>query len=145
MKFIAIIISTFFYLGKVRFAPGTVASLATLIIWNFITLDSLLIRLLIALIITFLGFISIKISSSEFKIEDPPEIVIDEVVGMSIPLLFIIDNFFLSVISFILFRILDICKPSIIYYSQTFKGEYGVLMDDILSGLIVALIIIHYL
>ena len=145
MKFIAIIISTFFYLGKVRFAPGTVASLATLIIWNFITLDSLLIRLLIALIITFLGFISIKISSSEFKIKDPPEIVIDEVVGMSIPLLFIIDNFFLSIISFILFRILDICKPSIIYYSQSFKGEYGVLMDDILSGLIVALIIIHYL
>tara|TARA_B100002052_G_scaffold16090_2_gene12862 strand:- start:28147 stop:28584 length:438 start_codon:yes stop_codon:yes gene_type:complete len=145
MKFIAIIISTFFYLGKVRFAPGTVASLATLIIWNFITLDSLLIRLLIVLIITFLGFVSIKISSSEFKVEDPPEIVIDEVVGMSIPLLFIIDNFFLSVISFILFRILDICKPSIIYYSQTFKGEYGVLMDDILSGLIVALIIIHYL
>ena len=145
MKFIAIIISTFFYLGKVRFAPGTVASLATLIIWNFITLDSLLIRLLIVLIITFLGFVSIKISSSEFKVEDPPEIVIDEVVGMSIPLLFIIDNFFLSVISFILFRILDICKPSIIYYSQKFKGEYGVLMDDILSGLIVALIIIHYL
>ncbi len=145
MKFIAIIISTFFYLGKVRFAPGTVASLATLIIWNFITLDSLLIRLLFVLIITFLGFVSIKISSSEFEVEDPSEIVIDEVVGMSIPLLFIIDNFFLSVISFILFRILDICKPSIIYYSQTFKGEYGVLMDDILSGLIVALIIIHYL
>tara|TARA_Y100001970_G_scaffold293051_1_gene437427 strand:- start:1892 stop:2329 length:438 start_codon:yes stop_codon:yes gene_type:complete len=145
MKFISIIISTFFYLGKVKFAPGTVASFATLIVWNFITLDSFLIRLLILLIITFLGLISIKISSSEFEVEDPPEIVIDEVVGMSIPLLFIVDNFFLSTIAFILFRILDICKPSIIYYSQSLKGEYGVLMDDILSGLIAALIIINYL
>ena len=145
MKFSAIIISTFFYLGKIRFAPGTVASFATLIIWHFLTLDSLLIRLWIVLIITLLGYMSIKISSSEFEAKDPPEIVIDEVVGMSIPLLFIVDNFFLSIIAFILFRILDIFKPSIIYYSQSFKGEYGVLMDDILSGLIVALIIVNYL
>ena len=142
---LANLISTFFYLGKFPVFPGTVASLATLIIWNFITVESLLFRFIILLLIILFGFISINISLPAFKSEDPQEIVIDEVVGMSIPLIFIFNDLFLSILSFILFRILDILKPSIIYYSQSFRDAYGILMDDILSGLIVALIIINYL
>lgn len=142
---LARLISTFFYLGNIPIFPGTIASLATLILWSFISLDSLLIRFFILLVITFCGFIAIKLSLSSFEEEDPQAIVIDEVVGMSIPLVFILDNLFLSMLAFILFRIFDIFKPSIIYYSQSLKEEYGILMDDILSGLITILIIINYL
>lgn len=142
---LAKLIATFFYLGKVPILPGTVASFATLIIWHFISLDSFLIRFVVLLLIILCGFISIKVSLPLFQEKDPQEIVIDEVVGMSIPLLFILDSFFLSIISFILFRILDIFKPSIVYYSQSLNAEYGILMDDILSGIITALIIINYL
>ena len=142
---IAEFIATFFYLGKVPILPGTVASLATLILWNFISLESFLMRFILLLIISLFGLISIKISLPLFKEEDPQKIVIDEVVGMSIPLLFILDSLFLSIIAFILFRILDIFKPSIIYYSQSFNREYGILIDDILCGIITALIIINYL
>ena len=142
---LARLISTFFYLGNTPIFPGTVASLATLILWNFISLDSLLVRFFILLVIIFCGFIAIKISLPSFKEEDPQAIVIDEVVGMSIPLLFILDNLFISILAFLLFRILDIFKPSIIYYSQSLKEEYGILMDDILSGFITTLIIINYL
>ena len=142
---LARLISTFFYLGNIPIFPGTIASLATLILWSFISLDSLLIRFFILLVITFCGFIAIKLSLSSFEEEDPQAIVIDEVVGMSIPLVFILDNLFLSMLAFILFRIFDIFKPSIIYYSQSLKEEYWILMDDILSGLITILIIINYL
>jgi len=142
---LARLISTFFYLGNIPIFPGTIASLATLILWSFISLDSLLIRFFILLVITFCGFIAIKLSLSLFEEEDPQAIVIDEVIGMSIPLVFILDNLFLSMLAFILFRIFDIFKPSIIYYSQSLKEEYGILMDDILSGLITILIIINYL
>ena len=142
---LAILISTFFHLGKIQVFPGTIASLATLILWNFISLDSFLIRGIILLVIILFAFISIKISLPSFQEDDPQAIVIDEVVGMSIPLLFILDNIFISILAFILFRILDILKPSIIYYSQSFEGAYGILMDDILSGVITALIIINYL
>ena len=142
---LARLISTFFYLGNIPIFPGTIASLATLILWSFISLDSLLIRFFILLVITFCGFIAIKLSLSSFEEEDPQAIVIDEVVGMSIPLVFILDNLFLSILAFILFRIFDIFKPSIIYYSQSLKEEYGILMDDILSGIITILIIINYL
>ena len=142
---LARLISTFFYLGNIPIFPGTIASLATLILWSFISLDSLLIRFFILLVIIFCGFIATKLSLPSFEEEDPQAIVIDEVVGMSIPLVFILDNLFLSMLAFILFRIFDIFKPSIIYYSQSLKEEYGILMDDILSGFITILIIINYL
>ena len=102
------------------------------------------IRCVIFLIIILFAFISIKIVLPSFEEEDPQSIVIDEVVGMSIPLLFISENFLLSFVAFILFRILDILKPSIIYYSQSFKGVHGILVDDVLAGIITALIILSY-
>ena len=76
---------------------------------------------------------------------DPSEVVIDEAVGMGISLFMLPHSFWLYVITFILFRIFDILKPSIIYYSQFLDGAYGILIDDILSGLITTLIIINYI
>ena len=137
-------IATFFYLGNIRLFPGTITSFATLILWCIIPSLDISIRCVIFLIIILLAFISIKIVLPSFKEEDPQSIVIDEVVGMSIPLLFVSGDFFLSFVAFILFRIFDILKPSIIYYSQSLKGVYGVLLDDILAGIITALIIISY-
>ena len=89
---LATLISTFFYLGNIPIFPGTIASLATLILWNFISIDNLLIRFIILSITILFGFIAIKISLPLFEEEDPQAIVIDEVVGMSIPLLFVLDN-----------------------------------------------------
>ena len=142
---LSLIIATFFYIGKIRLFPGTMASLATLILWHLILPDDLFIRCIILLAIIFFAFISIKNVLPSFQEKDPQSIVIDEVTGISIPLLFIPGNLSISFLAFILFRIFDILKPSIIYYSQSFKGVYGILMDDILSGIITALIIINYI
>ena len=94
--------------------------------------------------LTIIGFIFIKLSLPNFQEEDPQSIVIDEVVGMSIALIFI-NDLSMMIIAFLLFRMLDILKPSIIYYSQHFPGAYGILLDDILAGIITAILLIAYI
>ena len=138
------LISTFFYLGKVKYAPGTIASLATFFIWYSFMPENILLRLLIFLFISIIGFFSIKNSLKCYNDEDPQEIVIDEVIGMSLSLLFLTDLVIMS-IAFILFRVFDILKPSVIYYSQFYNGAYGVMLDDLLAGLCVSIILVQYI
>ena len=137
-------ISTFFYLGKVNYAPGTIASLATLFVWYSFIPENILIRFLIFFSISVIGFFSIKYSLVCYKDKDPQEIVIDEVVGMSLPILFLTD-LVIMLIAFILFRVFDILKPSIIYYSQFYDGAYGVILDDLLAGFCVIIILVQYI
>ena len=138
------LISTFFYLGKVKYAPGTIASLATFFIWYSFMPENILLRLLIFLFISIIGFFSIKYSLICYNDKDPQEIVIDEVIGMSLSLLFLTDLVIMS-IAFILFRVFDILKPSVIYYSQFYNGAYGIMLDDLLAGLCVSIILVQYI
>ena len=137
-------ISTFFYLGKVKYAPGTIASLATLFVWYSFIPENILIRFLIFFSISVIGFFSIKYSLVCYKDKDPQEIVIDEVVGMSLPILFLTD-LVIMLFAFILFRVFDILKPSVIYYSQFYDGAYGIILDDLLAGLCVSIILVQYI
>ncbi len=138
------LISTFFYLGKVKYAPGTIASLVTLFIWYIFMPEDILFRLLFFFCISIIGFFSIKNSLICYNDEDPQEIVIDEVIGMSLPLLFLTDLVIMS-IAFILFRVFDIFKPSIIYYSQFYDGAFGIILDDLLAGLCVIIVLVQYI
>ena len=145
MTSFSIFISTFFYLGKIKYAPGTVASLVTLILWYLFSPDNITERLFLLIFIFVLAYISTHYSLSSFKDKDPQCIVIDEVLGMSIPLTILSYDLILFITSFILFRLLDILKPSIIYYAQNLNGSHGVLMDDIIAGFVTLIIIVNYL
>lgn len=138
------LISTFFYLGKVKYAPGTIASLVTFFIWYIFMPEDILFRLLFFFCISIIGFFSIKNSLICYNDKDPQEIVIDEVIGMSLPLLFLTDLVIMS-IAFILFRVFDIFKPSIIYYSQFYDGAFGIILDDLLAGLCVIIVLVQYI
>ena len=132
--------------GKVPIAPGTIGSIFAVIVWFIFSplLGSLSIILLF--LIALLSYFTISFELRNTNEKDPQHIVIDEAIGMWISLLFISPGNFTNItLAFIIFRLLDILKPSIIYYSQSLKEEYGILMDDILSGLITTLIIINYL
>ena len=130
--------------GKIKFAPGTVASFITCIlffllinIFNFSTI------FLITLVIFFYSFIAINNSFNEFESDDPQEIVIDEVVGQMLPLLAIpiyetllpLPNIYYLVSAFLLFRLFDIWKPyPISYIDNNIKGSLGIMLDDIFAG-----------
>ncbi len=150
---------TFFGIGYIKLAPGTLASLITSILL-FIAFHALNIPSNIIFLFLFLIFIYslYAISSYIKKInnKDPKEVVIDEVIGQSIPIyLYEISHgtvkefndaliFYTTI--FILFRFFDIIKPfPVSYFDKKFKNVFGVIFDDICAGLYVVLILIIYM
>tara|TARA_B100000029_G_scaffold369164_1_gene362962 strand:+ start:1044 stop:1529 length:486 start_codon:yes stop_codon:yes gene_type:complete len=142
---------TFFFVGKIKFAPGTVASFITCFlflllinIFNFTTI------FLITLAIFFYSLIAINNSFNEFNSDDPQEIVIDEVAGQMMPLLAIpiyetlypLPNIYYFVSAFLLFRLFDVWKPyPINYIDNNIKGSLGIMLDDVFAGLYAIIIL----
>jgi len=141
MKFFSNLISTFFYLGRLPKAPGTWGSLGALFVWSFIP-ESILFRLIVLIITLIFGFFACEITLNQAIDSDPSYIVIDEVVGLWITLLFVPKTVFLFTLGFILFRVFDILKPSFIYSVQFLKGSLGVMLDDILAGVLSLIILL---
>ena len=66
---------------------------------------------------------------------DPSEVVIDEVAGFLLTL-FLLPCSWLSLGSgFVLFRLFDILKPYPVRQSESLRGGFGIVMDDLLAGL----------
>ena len=135
------IILTYFYLGNFKYAPGTITSLLILLLYFFIPNISLY-QFPILLFHLSLGFyFCYSYSNKNNQDHDPGFIVIDEVVGMMISLLWIPKIFSAYLLAFIIFRILDIFKPSIIYRVQNIQNGIGIMIDDIIAGVITLLIV----
>ena len=142
---------TFFMIGKIKYAPGTLASLLTCLLFLvLINLFNFQVLFLITLIIFFYSFIAINNSFDEFKSEDPQEIVIDEVVGQMLPLLAIpiyetlypLPKIYYFISAFLLFRIFDIWKPfPVSYVDNNIKGSLGIMLDDIVASIYSIIII----
>ena len=117
---------------------GTIGSLIAIfvyfIFYNYLNLLSFIV-LIILIFFYSIFFLDTTIKRS-FSTSDPKEIVIDEFIGQSIPLLLCENNFFLIILSFLLFRLFDITKPwPASYFDLKVKNANGVLMDDIIAGL----------
>jgi phosphatidylglycerophosphatase A len=71
-----------------------------------------------------------------FGREDPPQIVIDELAGLGVPLLLAGPTWPEITAAFVFFRIFDIFKPwPISYLDRNVKGSWGVLLDDLVAGM----------
>ena len=127
-------VATFFYLGKLPFAPGSCGSLGALLLWFFLPL-TFSVHLSFLIILFILGVYSSNKMAKYLDDDDPSEVVIDEVVGMGISLFMLPHSFGLYLLAFILFRIFDIYKPLFIYRIQNLSGGWGIMLDDVLAGL----------
>ena len=131
-------------IGKIKFAPGTIASLVTCVLFLLlINIINLTIIFLITLIVFLYSFVAINNSYKEFESDDPQEIVIDEVVGQMLPLLAIpiyetlcpLPILYYCVSVFFLFRLFHISKPyPINYIDNNVKGSLGIMLDDIFAS-----------
>lgn len=151
-----ILFVTFFKIGKIKFAPGTIASLITCLLFLlFINLFNIVILFFCTLLIALYSLIAINNSFDSFDSNDPQEIVIDEVIGQMLPLLFIpiyetlyiVPKEYYCIAAFILFRLFDIWKPfPINYIDKSTEGSLGIMLDDILAGIytIITLTIIFF-
>ena len=155
---------TFFGIGYIKIASGTFASLVTSIIFYclfrfYISIEHFPILCLFIISFFVYSLYAIKTVEAEFEQKDARQIVIDEVIGQSIPIVFIeyivfLHNqsfgadIYLYIISFFMFRFFDILKPfPIRYFDKNYKNSFGILFDDVLAGvytLIIVLLLIKF-
>lgn len=73
---------------------------------------------------------------------DSPEVVIDEVAGFLITMTWLPLTWQAFVVGFVLFRFLDIAKPPPMSIANNrVRGGFGVVLDDVLAGVIANLIL----
>jgi phosphatidylglycerophosphatase A len=132
---------TFFGVGKIPIGQGTVASLISGILYFSFISGNKFLEISINLFILVISFLSIKKARIFWKENDPHEVVIDEVAGMFLSLLLLPKSFLVFVAALLIFRFLDITKiPPIIFFDRM-KSPYGILLDDIVSGIIANFIV----
>ena len=150
---------TFFGIGTIRFAPGTITSLITTVLlfslFHVINLSNNVILLFIILVFLY-SFYAVADYIKENENKDPREVVIDEFIGQSIPIyLFEIahgseKNFQEAILFyiyiFVLFRFFDIKKPfPVNIFDKNYKNSFGVIIDDVIAGLYVVLTLIVFM
>ncbi len=127
-------LGSFLFTGYIPFASGTWGSLAALGIYLIPGFEN---PNILVILISFFIVIGIPIGSKfeKFYGKDPAQCTIDEAVGTWISLLFIPKNIFFVPLSFVIWRLLDILKPFPARQAEKIKGGWGIMLDDIISGL----------
>lgn len=145
-------IATCFGIGNLPGAPGTWGSLAAIpLAWALHALGGFALLGPATLVIIFAGYWATARYLGD-RADDPSEVVIDEVAGMMIALwplsiglgIMEADPFQWPwpgwVLGFLLFRFFDIVKPPPVGWADRLHGPLGVMLDDIVAGILTAMI-----
>jgi len=76
---------------------------------------------------------------------DPSRVVVDEIIGMWLSLVFLPKRMILIAFSFFIFRMLDIFKPYPASYFDKRNGGYSIMLDDVVCGIYSNVLIHLYL
>ncbi len=136
----AALISSGFGSGYAPKAPGTVGSVAAVLVWCTLAwlglLPSMLSQAIAALVVVIVGTWATKISLDEEGGEDPQWIVIDEWAGIFIALIGTSAAALWHIaLAFALFRLFDILKPGPVSKAEDLPGAVGIMGDDSVAGL----------
>jgi len=130
-------IATFCGVGHFPFASGTVATAATIPVYlagHYAGGDWA--------VLAMAGFFTIAGVAASGRLErtlgyhDPSEVVVDEVAGFLITMLFLPLNVWTVAAGFVVFRALDILKPWPASRAEKLPGGWGIMADDVLCGVI---------
>ena len=127
-------IATVCGIGYLPKGGGTVAAALYCFIWFFWSSMPLSIEIILILFVVTIGIYS----ASKVEIlwgEDSSKVVIDEFAGMMISLLFVPLELKYLLFAFVVFRFFDIVKPLGIRKSENLPSGWGVMADDVLSGI----------
>lgn len=134
-------IAIFFGLGLSPKAPGTVATLGTIPLALLLNWAGPLYYMVATFLLLPVGILAAEIYEQDKGGHDHQEIVIDEVVGFLITMVWLPMTWQAILIGFVLFRLLDITKPLFIgYLDKKIQGGLGVMLDDIAAGIVASLI-----
>tara|TARA_Y100001958_G_C21026164_1_gene400866 strand:+ start:47 stop:412 length:366 start_codon:yes stop_codon:yes gene_type:complete len=112
--------------------------------------------LIFLLLVFFYSFYAVNDYIRDNKNKDPQEVVIDEVIGQSIPIYLyemahqteksFQEAILIYIYIFILFRFFDIKKPfPINIIDKKFKNSFGVIFDDVIAGFYVVVTLIIFM
>lgn len=124
--------------GRVPVAPGTAASLATLVGWVVLVPPPG--RVLWAALAG-LAFVAVAAAGEAAKVlgtADPSAVVIDEVLGIALALTLAPRGFGPALAAFAVFRVLDVVKPFPLRWLERLPGGWGIVADDVGAALYAA-------
>jgi len=138
MNTIAKLIATGLGSGYMPVAPGTAGAALATVITYFIAITASwstlnIVLAVLSILFTILGIWSANVLQEEWG-HDPGKIVVDEMVGIWISMLFIPFSILNLLLAFGLFRLYDIWKPWIVKKAEDLDGGLGVMADDIVAG-----------
>lgn len=148
-------IATFFGCGYGKPGPGTYGSIAALLLWAAFAFGAhpsswslnLALAYGIAASIGF-GVLASTVVARESGRKDPGFVVIDEVAGQWIALLFCPPSWIAGALALILFRLFDITKPFPARQLERLPEGWGIVFDDVAAGLYalgVGLLLRHFI
>ena len=154
------------FVGYIPYASGTFGSFIGLLIFLIPGFSDFKV-LIIGIVVFFITGIFVSELMQKRYGDDPPEVIIDEIVGLwftylvgyaifSIfftakafnPQTLFLSKLLFGIVGFIIFRIFDILKLQPALYFDNMKNGYGIMMDDISAGLyagILSPVITHFL
>ncbi|MFC1586825.1 phosphatidylglycerophosphatase A [Planctomycetota bacterium] len=140
------ILSSFFGIGYTPKMPGTAGAAAAVLLFLLFRYAGILSGsafLFFTIILTVFAILVGNLAEAVFGRRDPQIFVLDEVCGMFVTFCYTdtYDLWPVLILGFILFRLLDIIKPLMVQSAERLPGGYGIVMDDIVAGLIANLIL----
>ena len=130
-----LLLATGFGAGFSPIVPGTAGTLLAIPIYLFLSRISSPVYEITLLAFFFLSVYVSEKAQQHWGKKDDRRIVIDEIMGFFITMLWAPSTLFTIISGFILFRIFDIVKPFPVRRLEDVKEGYGVVLDDVAAGI----------
>ncbi len=146
---VALVIATGLGSGYSPVAPGTCGSFLGILLILFLSRlavsggSRLLLFFVLVCVISVAGIWAASRAEVIFARKDPPQVVIDEIVGqlLTFGLIFRHPRFLLLLIGFLFFRLFDIVKPFPIRKVERAPLGFGIVLDDLVAGFYASLVV----
>ena len=142
MRRLRILLATGLGAGYAPVAPGTFGSgLGLLVYWAAATAGGWPAALAALIVVTGAGLWSAGAAEQYFGYTDPGSVVIDEVAGQILALLFFAPTPRILISGFLLFRLMDVIKPFPANRLESLHGGLGIMADDLVAAVYANLIL----
>ena len=139
---LALVIATGLGVGYSPVAPGTIGSFIGILLifllsrWQFIEGQRVVVHWLVVAVISAIGIWAASRAEVILSKRDPPQVVIDEIVGqlLTFGLIFRNPRASLLFMGFLFFRFFDIVKPFTIKSLEKVPFGFGIVLDDLAAG-----------
>lgn len=129
------LIATAFGAGYSPLIPGTAGSAVGVLTFLALHRASPFMQVIVTLLVFVVGTLAATRTATRVGTKDPGIVVIDEVVGQWVSLLFLPFTPATALLGFLLFRVMDIVKPWPARDFEAWPGGLGIMADDVMAGI----------